>query len=802
MINASIEFKKKINRGSFFANYADVILQDGTELDLTPEDFMLNGCTVNDKTTDGKFGVGFTAGKTINMKLANFDERFSSYDFYNAIIYLYVGAMLDSGNVEKVKKGKYYVIKPTTPGDVINLSGSDSMHLFDKPYEAKTAYPATLLTILSDCCLDCGVSIGFSEFNNWNFVVNKRPENCTYRQVVSWVAQIAGYNARISVNDALELVWYETEEKERIVYHGGNMSSSNETEIIGGDFENYETDTIIFGGDFFTYTDDDENVIKNVKSLNVSTDDVLITGVKINSDNGEFLFGEEGYVLTVSKNQLANGKEEEIGNYLGNRLVGLTFRPLTIQSINNPLIEPYDTATVYDRKGNSYFALINHVVYKVGGYTEISCKAESPIRNKSAYVSGYAMAVAEARRNTEKELSYYDKIVQNMNMLAMNSMGFHTTYENMEDGSRIVYMHDKPTIKESKIIYKQTIDGFFLSQDGGESYTAGFDSNGNAVFNVIAAIGIVCDWIKGGTLSLGGDNNINGDMVVYDQTGNIVGRFNKDGLWASNGYFEGTIKSKNAIITGGYINISSSAADYDVIDLNYGSDKTKIRPAFIRLESSSSESVQISPSTIAIYGSSDGCYFGSGTISIKNSGVSTIIGKDASFGGNVTALGNVLISGELSVSGDAHILGTIKSAVKFYSGVTIQGTGSLKISSPASFECGGKATFNNGIYEGTVFSVDTVGNVTANGYIKASGNYESSLYTLSVRNNLTVSGATALNGNVKIGDGSYDSVGFFGGSGSSKKSVSTISSTSSATAANCATKINEVINALKAYNLL
>ena len=802
MINASSEFKKKINSGSFFANYADVILRDGTELDLTPADFMLNGCTVNDKTTDGKFGVGFTAGKTINMTLANFDERFSSYDFYNAIIYLYVGSMLDSGNVEKVKKGKYYVIKPTTPGDVINLSGSDSMHLFDKPYEAKTAYPATLLTILSDCCLDCGVSIGFSEFNNWNFVVNKRPENCTYRQVVSWVAQIAGYNARISVNDALELVWYETEEKERIVYHGGNMSSSNETEIIGGDFENYETDTIIFGGDFFTYTDDDENVIKNVKSLNVSTDDVLITGVKINSDNGEFLFGEEGYVLTVSKNQLANGKEEEIGNYLGNRLVGLTFRPLTIQSINNPLIEPYDTATVYDRKGNSYFALINHVVYKVGGYTEISCKAESPIRNKSAYVSGYAMAVAEARRNTEKELSYYDKIVQNMNMLAMNSMGFHTTYENMEDGSRIVYMHDKPTIKESKIIYKQTIDGFFLSQDGGESYTAGFDSNGNAVFNVIAAIGIVCDWIKGGTLSLGGDNNINGDMVVYDQTGNIVGRFNKDGLWASNGYFEGTIKSKNAIITGGYINISSSAADYDVIDLNYGSNKTKIRPAFIRLESSSSESVQISSSTIAIYGSSDGCYLGSGTISIKNSGVSTIIGKDASFGGNVTALGNVLISGELSVSGDAQILGTIKSAVKFYSGVTIQGTGSLKLSSPASFECGGKATFNNGIYEGTVFSVDTVGNVTANGYIKASGNYESSLYTLSVRNNLTVSGATTLNGNVKIGDGSYDSVGFFGGSGSSKKSVSTISSTSSATAANCATKINEVINALKAYNLL
>ncbi|MCI7041690.1 MAG: hypothetical protein MR992_06120 [Lachnospiraceae bacterium] len=789
MISASDEFKNKMNNGGLFVNYADVILGDGTELELTPADFMLNGCTVNDKTTDGKFGVGFTAGKTANLSLANFDDRFSTYDFYNAILYLYVGTTLDSGNVEKVRKGKYYIINPTTPGDVINLSGSDSMHLFDKPYEAKTAYPATLLTILSDCCLDCGVSIGFGEFNNWNLVVDKRPEDCTYRQVVSWVAQISGYNARISVNDALELVWYETEEKEKIVYHGGSMTSLNETEIIGGDFDNYEADTIIFGGDFFTYTDDDENVIKNVKSLNISTDDVLITGVKIDSDNGEFLFGEEGYVLTVSKNQLASGKEEEIGNYLGNRLVGLTFRPLTVQSISNPLIEPFETATVYDRKGNSYFALINQVVYRVGGYTEISCKAESPIRNKSAYVNDYARAVAEARRNNKKELSYYDKIVQNMNMLAMNSMGFHTTYEDMEDGSRIVYMHDKPTIEESEIIYKQTIDGFFLSQDGGESYTAGFDSDGNAVFNIIAAIGIVCDWIKGGTLSLGGDNNVNGDMVVYDQEGNVVGRFNKDGLWASNGYFEGTIKSKNAMITGGQISISTSAADYDVIDLKYGAEITKIRPAFIRVEKGSQDFIQITPIQLFAGSSTEFVSISKGMITIKSGGKNSVIGNETRFADYVSIGGNLSVKGKIE-------------GATFSSAVEILGTGSLKLNTAADLECWGKATFYNGIYEGTAFSVDTVGNVTANGAIKSTGNYESSLYKLSLKDSLTVSGETKLNGNVKIGDGTYDNVGFFGSSGSSKKTVTTISSTSSATTSSNATKINEVINALKAYNLL
>lgn len=57
--------------------------------------------------------------------------------------------------------------------------------------------------------------------------------------------------------------------------------------------------------------------------------------------------------------------------------------------------------------------------------------------------------------------------------------------------------------------------------------------------------------------------------------------------------------------------------------------------------------------------------------------------------------------------------------------------------------------------------------------------------------------------NVVIGKGySASTVGFFGSNGSSKKSITAISSTSSATASSCATKINEILTALKAYNLI
>lgn len=44
------------------------------------------------------------------------------------------------------------------------------------------------------------------------------------------------------------------------------------------------------------------------------------------------------------------------------------------------------------------------------------------------------------------------------------------------------------------------IDGFAVSSDGGKTWGAGFDKNGNAVLNVLAAHGVVADWIKTGVI--------------------------------------------------------------------------------------------------------------------------------------------------------------------------------------------------------------------------------------------------------------------------------------------------------------
>lgn len=541
MINASKEFKEKLKMDRPpLANYADITLSDGTVLHLEPKDFMIGGCQIDDKTTDGKFGVGFCVGKTLKIRLENDDERFSSYDFYMSIITVYVGMLLDDGTVEKIRKGKYYATIPQTQGDIIEISAVDDMYKLDRPYAATTVYPATLQSIISDICLDCGIPIGFTQFDNYTYTVKEKPENVTYRQVLSYACQVAGYNAHIDNDGYMQLIWYNTSLLNWYNYNGGSFKTyPHDTILDGGDFTNYGQGERISGGEF---TGPRPEHIFRVKSLNVHTDDVVITGVKvIGKDDVTALFGEEGYAIVLKGNPFVDGRESEVAAYLGGRMVGMAFRPFSAQILSNPLYEPFEVVMVSDRKGNVYNSIVNSVSYKIGAFTQVACHAEDPVRNGSSYIPpAVQAAVAEARKNSEKQISTYDKAVQQMNQLAMNAMGFHTTVEDQPDGSRIVYLHDKPALEDSKTIYKQTIDGFFISTDGGKSYTAGFDKNGNVVVNILYAIGIVADWIRSGTLTLGGDNNVNGDMRILDASGEVIGRWNKDGLTVYKGSIRGT----------------------------------------------------------------------------------------------------------------------------------------------------------------------------------------------------------------------------------------------------------------------
>ena len=259
----------------------------------------------------------------------------------------------------------------------------------------------------------------------------------------------------------------------------------------------------------------------------------------IGDDKREALFGEAGYVIEVKGNPFVDLREQEVADYLGKRMVGMVFRPFSAQVRNNPLYEPFEVVRISDSKGNVYHSILNSVSYKIGGYTQISCQAEEPARNGSFYSSPAAEAVVEARKNTEKQLTAYDKVVQSMNQLAANAMGLYRESERQPDGSYIYYQSNKPItvdgdgvciFADGAVVYKSAAEGFFVSTNGGKSFESGFDAQGNAVVNVLSAIGITFDWAKGGAISLGGTDNRNGRLLIFDKDNNQVGQIDNAGL--------------------------------------------------------------------------------------------------------------------------------------------------------------------------------------------------------------------------------------------------------------------------------
>ncbi len=846
MINASKEFKEKLKNGANVVNYADLTLSDGTVLHLEPKDFMIGGCTIEDKTTDGKFGVGFVIGKTLTLRIANHNEQFSQYDFYQSIINLYVAMLLDDGSIEKIRKGVYYATVPSTAGDIIEISAVDGMFKLDKDYaNSHTLYPATLQTIISDACLDCGIPIGFSQFDNMSFTVKKKPQNVTYRQVVSYVAQISGYNARIDNNGYMQLVWYDTDIL-RLYYNGGDFKVyPHDTVIDGGNFTDYSTDLIISGGDF---TDKMPEHIFRLKTLDIHTDDVQITGVRvIGEDDVTALFGEEGYLIEVSGNPFVYGQEKSVADYLGNRITGTIFRPFSAQILNNPLYEPYDVVRISDRKGNAHISIINSISYRIGGYTKISCDVEDPVRNSSFYSSPAAAAVVEARRNAEKQISTYDNAVQNMNQLSANALGYHTTYEDQPDGSRITYLHDKPTLEESMTIYKQTIDGFFISMDGGESYTAGFDKNGNAVVNILYVIGIVCDWIRGGTLTLGGADNVNGKLQVLDAKGNVICQITKDGLISQFGNLNDNIKGLGSRIdqTDSSITAEVKRAQGQETEL---AAAISVQADQIELKvSKGNVSSQLSVESGAVDIKSNRFSWESTHSSLTSDG--KLSAKDVDLTGKIKSTSGEI--GGFNIKNNAFYSGNKSSLTSTLAGVYI-GNDGISCGSHFSVDDDGKANFSDielsgngsvafsfGVNKmelnasGISFGSSTLTSEITKDKIKVYNSYidkdglhvrgTSSTYYTDIKQNKIIFGSGAAGGiyhgdtevillntgnSLRIGDrysifgNNGGNIGFFGNPGAGKKTVSNITSVSSTTVISVAEKLNDLLTALRSYGLI
>lgn len=548
MVNTSLEYRKALyeDKRSFIPK-VNILLSSGAVLELSGSQIMQGGVKIDDGVSSpGSFDIGAAVIGKLTLNINNIYDEYSDYNFTDAVVTVFAGLQLES-RIEWLKKGVFSADDPTSTQSIITLECLDNMVKFDKQYDGKLSFPANLQTIVNYCCSKCGVILNTTRFDNYTYRVEKSPfgesPQVTYREILAYCAQIAGCYARCNTDGRLELKWFDSAVFPALnEMDGGNLVDYSGTNVDGGNFINYNSGDSADGGEFSDKQP--YHHVYSMSSLKITVDDVAITGISVTATDGKnaagetlpgetVLDGSEGYVLKIESNPLVEyGKALSVANYLGAKIRGMKFRPLETSCLSDPSIEAGDCAIVTDRKNNSYYCFITNLSYTMGGYEILSCDAETPARNSSQKYDQITKAAIKAREEAKKEISSYDIAVQQLNSLALNSLGYYETITREDDGSMIKYMHDKPEMKDSKVVYKRSIDGFFISLDGGANFKSGFDKYGNAVLNVIAAIGINADWIEAGRIK---SIDIEGSTITGSTFKNTAETFqiDNDGLLRS-----------------------------------------------------------------------------------------------------------------------------------------------------------------------------------------------------------------------------------------------------------------------------
>lgn len=517
MINVSTQLKKESLTNRNYYVTANVTLSNGTTLKLGKKDFYLSGNNLVDSADSGDFPVGVAIAKTASLSLVNDDGRFDGYNFNAARFVIFLNVQL-SDRIETIKRGTYIVSKKPATASEISLSLLDKMHNADKAYDSNLSFPCTVKELLSECCQQCGITLGDAVFPNADFQIQKVPSNATYRTIIGMCAGIAGGNARIDENDLLRIITFDKTFTNTTIYDGGTVKNwTNGDDLDGGTLNPWTTGTVIDGG---TLSNNDYHALFSIQNLQYDVDDVIVTGVKYVEDEAEYMSGQDGYVITID-NQLLSGNAQAGVEAIGNQLIGLRMRPFSCDGIANGYATFGDPVEFIDTKNRVFRSFVTNVEFVFGGSTSWSCSAKSAEEDVSEFIGGQQAVVEQAKKDIEKKLSAYDVKLKQMNELAANTLGFFYTEEVQEDGSVITYRHDKLTLADSKVIYKTSADGFFLSVDGGQTWKAGFDSNGDAVLNILYAIGIQSEWIntRGFTAK---DNNGNTTLRIDADTGAVT----------------------------------------------------------------------------------------------------------------------------------------------------------------------------------------------------------------------------------------------------------------------------------------
>jgi hypothetical protein len=416
--------------------------------ELEAKDIELGSFTVSSACMSKEFELGAVVASTCGVSLNNRDGAWNDVVLDGATLTPYCGIVLADLTTEYVPMGVFIVDQPGRPYASVALQATDRLILLDEPLtDVSVTYPITNKNLLQAIGTHCNVPISTDALTmlNANHEIVKAPtsDRMTCRDAVGEIALMAGGFARMSRLGQLEIV----------------------------QLEHPDADTAF------------DMRLGSRKTWQQTEDPITITGMSY----GDLQWGTTDYNIEIEQLELLAGEDAlTVLTPVWQAISGFTYVPYTATYYGNPALEPGDTVLHSLRGESQVLSIITKHQYKFGGECQMLAEGKSQTaRNyKSANVRRLASVAAHITEEADIKLTAYQQAAANMSDMLGLMMGVYPSSEELEDGSKILYWHNKPAREESDLIWKFNGLVLAVSNDGGQTWT-GQTSDGTVIARIV-----------------------------------------------------------------------------------------------------------------------------------------------------------------------------------------------------------------------------------------------------------------------------------------------------------------------------
>lgn len=463
------------------------------EFVLHDDDIVTKTFKVKDNLVSGEdIEWGNVISKDLSFTITNYNGQWNYVNLARATIIPLVGLKTASG-YEYIPIGTFWADTVGKPLSIINITALDGMARLNVPFsQIIVNYPCTLQTLFFQICDQCNIRTKITSFPNDTVTVQQAPadiEEATCRDILGYIAQIAGCNMRMSRDNYLELIYYGD---------AGEISlePQNRTSFVPEDYS------------------------------------IKITGISYKDFDGvEYFMGSNDYVIQISENPLMPADPSIVLDNLLNVYSTFSHQPFTLSYFGDPAVDCGDKITNIHVNGKIYTSYVTNNTFTFKGSSTLEGKgrlpeiSQSPTKESKQAAKMVAIIRKQQKESEQRFTEIEDAILNSTQFLTAELGGYVYKTED------VIYIMDTKDINTATKIWKWSLGGLGYSSSGKDGpYTTAITMDGAIVADFIRAGLMSADRIRGGTLKLGGIDNTNGIFELYDASNFLIALLDKSGF--------------------------------------------------------------------------------------------------------------------------------------------------------------------------------------------------------------------------------------------------------------------------------